>query len=158
MIQGEQVPLIMKMREYVASIKPLDLKVIIIDILKQLAPKVEQLQREQWKNNTLQSGSKMGNYEPSTIKRYNKTSPVINLFEKGEMYRDLKAKVDETLKNMFVIEVESSRWANNYIYLGKNVKIGLNEAGEPGFMGLTEENANIIRVEFIKMLNQRLAR
>jgi hypothetical protein len=158
MIHGEQVPIVIKMREYLASLKPLDLRSIILDILRQLAPRVEELQRQQWRNNTLQSGSKMGNYEPSTIKRYNKASPIINLFEKGEMYRDVKATVDETLKNMFVLEVKSDRWAKNYIWLAKNKKIGTNEDGDPGFMGLTEENANIIRNEFTKLLNERLGR
>lgn len=158
MIRGENVPLVKKMREYVASIQPLNITEIVIEILQDLAPMVEMLQKKQWEDNTLQTGQKMGNYEPSTIKRYKKTSPLINLKEKGEMYRDLKAKVDKTLKSMFIIEVESDRWTKNYSYLAKNKKIGAKENGEPKFMGLTDENAALVRAEFNKRLNIRLSK
>jgi len=158
MIDGEQVGIVIKLREYIASLKQqprVAPKEVIIAILEELAPLVEELQRTQWAANQLATDTTMGDYAASTIRRWKKNQSTINLFQTGELYESVKAEVDQTLKNMFEIKIDSPRYETNYVYLGKNVKIGLKEDGEPAFIGLNSVNTKLVQDEFKRMLRER---
>lgn len=159
MIDGERVGIVIAMRKYIAGLKApqrqqaVD-RATIINILEGMEDFIEELQRMQWRNNELATGAKMGNYEPSTIKRWKKSNPKMNLYQLGDLYKGVRATVDETLQNMFIIDIDSPRYETDYIYLGNNRKIGIKEDGEPAFIGLSPTYAKMAQDEFRRRLQQ----
>lgn len=156
MIDGEKVGIVIKMREYVASLKrpTAPSKAMIIQVLESMIDFIEELQRIQWRNNELATGKKMGNYSPLTMKKYKKKSPKMNLYETGQLYDSVKAEVDTTLQSMFTISIDSLRYETNYVLLGKNKKIGIKEDGEPAFIGLSPAYTKIAQDEFNRRLRE----
>ena len=158
MIQGESTGIVIKLREYLASLKMPTQKApqeVIIEVLMMLLPSIEELQRIQWRNNQLSTGELMGDYSPLTIKRYNKRQSKINLKETGELYDSVSATIDLSTDDMFKIEIDSPRYERDYINLGFNSKIGFKENGEPKFLGLTPENTSFIMTMFYEELRKR---
>jgi hypothetical protein len=156
-IKGEEVGIVIAMREYIASLKNMpirDDKALIIAVLESMIDFVEELQRQQWRNNELSTGAKMRAYSPNTIRRYKKKQTLMNLHETGELYNSVKAEVDSTLTNMFNITIDSPRYDTNYYLLGMNNKIGYKEDGEPVFLGLSPANEAIVQAEYQRRFQQ----